>query len=149
MPETIGINTYGRTLPSGFTILATTRGFFPESTGVTLDLANIAGEAAVRTLPSGYVTTVAEKVIQAGTVIYQVAGTNTWRVADNTTTLNAGSVLVAVEDYSDAWDIPISGRLTRRAEVWAARLQVGGATQPTLANLRAACPGLDIKTVAS
>lgn len=144
----IGTNVAG-TLPAvGYTILASMSGFDPVAQGLTIDWTTIAAEASSRTLPSGYVTRVGEKIIPAGTTVYAItsgSATSKYGVAASATTLVIGETFVSIKDIS--YDIALDhvGDFTASAEIILARLQYGGSL-PSLANIRAAMPTLRTRT---
>lgn len=141
----IGTNVIGNTLGSGYTILATNIGYHPNADGVTIDWANVTAEASTRTLASGYITTVGEKVIPAGTVIYRHSS-GQYRVAASGTTLVVGETYLVVRDLSNARDLDHVGDVTDSAQVLTGRILVGGSL-PTLANVKTALPAVRFKRV--
>lgn len=132
----IGPNNIGYSRVLGYTILASMPSYQPWAEGVTIDWANVTAEVASRTLKSGYITTIGEKVIDAGSVLYRHA-TGKYRVALAATALVKGETCVCIRDLSDGFDLDHVGDVTSNAEVISGRLLVGGAAA-TLANLRAA-----------
>lgn len=133
-----GPNTIGYVGSSGYSVLANRVGFSYKPVGVTIDWTAVTAEASPRTLPGGYVTTIGEKIIDAGTVLYAVSTgspTSKYAPALAATTLVRGEAFILERHVSNIVDREQIGEVFDNGNVIQARLKSGGALI-SLANIK-------------
>lgn len=124
--------------------------------GVTIDWDTVTAVADDVTLPNGTVIKKGEKYIPAGTVLAKITASGKYGPADTTETdgrqaLARGACYLLNEDVAQN---PILSLVATGSSdhpgvfdggtVWNDRLHVGGTNEPTLANLLAAMPLLEV-----
>ena len=124
---------------TGFSVLANKIGFSYKPGGVTFDWSTVAAETVSRTLPGGFVTSVGDKVLEAGSTIYAIttgSPTSKYGVALAATTLVRGETFMTERHFVQSIDVDQLGEVFDNGNVIQARVKAGGALA-TLANIKA------------